>query len=284
MDGKQIPVIKLEGEIMTNSQGINKIMQFYYEATQHHDSDVIIDCYNLGWLDANLTALLNALEYRLKKKNNVQFRADFKYLAENFGVLFRNGWLTDGNIKIEDEQKTTIPCTSFTPAQEDDFCNYINGHLLCHRGMPVLTDNIRKRIQNDLIEVYTNIYRHAQTSEPFFVCGQYYPKFKYFIFTMVDLGVGFYQPINKFTNGAVNTVKGAIEWALQGNSISGEKLAGMGLQSIHDYMRNHKGVFQIYTGNNFWGTDLIGTIWDGHRSLHHEFEGSLLNLMFRYEP
>lgn len=282
MDGEQIPVVKLEGELMTNSQGINKIMQFYHDANQYRDTDVIIDCYNLIWLDANLTALLNALEHRLKIQNNIQLKADYKFLAEKFGVLFRNGWLQDDSVKIEDVQQTTIPCTSFTLAQEKEFCDYINQQLLCHRGMPVLESGIRRQIQNDLIEVYTNIYRHAQTTDPFFVSGQYYPRFGYFTFSMVDLGVGFLPPINKFTNGAVTTSKDAIEWALQGNSISGERLAGLGLQSIHDYMKAHKGVFQIYTGNDFWGTDLVGTIWEGHRPLQHEFQGSLLNLLFKY--
>ncbi len=283
MDIEQTPVIQLEGEIMTNSQGINKIMQFYHDASQNHDTDVIIDCYNLVWLDANLTALLNAIAYRLRKQYNITLKADFEFLSEKFGVLFRNGWLKDERINIEDVQKTTIPCTSFTPAQENEFCEYITGQLLCHRGMPSLEQNIRKRILTDLIEVYTNIYRHAQTSEPFFVCGQYFPSLGYFILTMVDLGIGFLQPITKFTNGTITTEKEAIEWALQGNSTSGEKLSGMGLQGINDYMVKHKGVFQIYTGNNFWGTDLVNTVWEGHRHIQHTFQGSLLNLMFKYQ-
>ncbi len=50
---------------------------------------------------------------------------------------------------------------------------------------------MRIKIQHDLIEVLLNIKLHAQTTDPFFVCGQYYPMRKDLILTMIDLGIGF---------------------------------------------------------------------------------------------
>jgi len=284
MQIEKLPVISIEGEIYTSSQGVNKLMQFYYEAVEYKDTVITVDFYNMDWLDANLTALLNAITYRLKKDNNIQLSADFEFLSKNFNVLFRNGWLKDEHFNITDVQETTIPCTHFLPSQESDFLEYIDKTLLCHRGMPALEKSKRLRIQSDLIEIFTNIFRHARTDDPFFVCGQYYPTKGFFILTMVDLGVGFLPPIQQYTGGVINSDIDSIRWALSGKSSlindPTTEIGGFGLEGIHKYCLDNKGVFQIYTGTDFWGTDLENTIWQGFRTLKHSFQGSMLNLFF----
>jgi hypothetical protein len=279
----QIPIVKLKGRITTTSFGIEKLLQFYHEARQHTDCEIFVDCYELKWIDANLAAILHAIDHSLMIKNKVRIRADFEDLKLRFDVLFRNGWLQDRSALIWDHQQTTLPCTQFTIDQEDDFLNYINKKLLCHRGMPVLEEKVRRRIQADLIEIYTNIYRHAKTNDPFFVCGQYYPSLNFFKFTMVDLGVGFLQPIREYTNGQITTEQQAITWALKGNSVTGEQLAGMGLQGIYTYCRDHNGQLQIMTGHGFWNSN-AGTIEYGHKQLLRGFQGSIINLFFPFKP
>jgi hypothetical protein len=269
-------VLKIEGEVYTSSDGINKLMQFYEEASKYKEIQIIIDFYNMRWIDANLTALLHAISYKLVKENKVQFVADFEFLSQNFNVLFRNGWLKDEKYNIEDTQKTTIPSTHFLPSQEKEFVDYIADKLMCHQGMDKMAKPIRIRIQSDLIEIFQNIFKHARTTDPCFICGQFYPLKKYFVLTMVDLGVGFLQPIQEFTAGEIKTDIDAIRWALSGNSTliknPGEETGGLGLE----------GIFQIYTGKDFWGTDLENTIWRGCRPLNQDFRGSLLNLFFNF--
>lgn len=279
------PILKIRGEVYTNSQGINKLMQFYKDASQHRDTRIIVDFYNMQWIDANLTALLNALSYRLGKDYNVNFSADFDFLSKNFSVLFRNGFLNHEDYKIADSQETTIPCTHFLPTEEVKFVEYIAEKLMCHRGFQI-DSTLKKRIQSDLIEIFQNIPRHARTSDPCFVCGQFYPNKKFFVLTMVDLGVGFLVPIQEFTDGKINTHIDAVRWALSGQSTQirdpTRELGGLGLEGILDYCNKNKGVFQIYTGTDFWGTDLENTIWQGYRPLQHDFKGSMLNLFFKF--
>ncbi|MEN9389596.1 MAG: hypothetical protein RLY61_680, partial [Candidatus Parcubacteria bacterium] len=57
------PKIKLKGIIRSDYQGICSLMNFYSEARTYNDTDLIIDCYDLIFIDANLTALLNAIDY-----------------------------------------------------------------------------------------------------------------------------------------------------------------------------------------------------------------------------
>lgn len=281
---QMLPTIKLEGEIVSNSQGINRILKYYSDASKYRNTDIIVDCYDLEWIDANLAALLHAIDHRLLHENGVRVKADFTFLSQKFGVLFKNGWLQDDSIKIEDTHNTTIPCLCFKPTEDLAFCEYINRKLLCHKGVNIIDDNLRRRILTDMAEIFNNTSRHARTTDPLFVCGQYYPHLNNFVFTMVDLGIGFLPPIQEFTAGKIQTDIDAIRWALEGNSSTGEQLAGMGLQGIHSYCKNHNAGLQIVTGGSFWGTDIENTIWEGHRTLDHRFQGTLINLCFAYKP
>jgi hypothetical protein len=278
-----IPILKLEGDILTCSSGFDKLIKLYHEAAQFTNTEITLDCYDLNWIDANLAAFLSAIEYRLEKENKVSFRGDFEFLNKKFGVLFRNGWLkADDGIIIDDLQNSTLPCSNFLPSQGDEFVEYINKHLLEHRGMPEIKDNKRREIVSDLIEIRNNIFQHAQTDNPFFVCGQFFPKLEYLIFTMVDLGVGFLKPINEFTEGRITNTKDAIVWALNGNSITGNGLAGLGLQGICEYMKNNKGTLQICSDDVLWATDLEASVLGPDRILQQGFKGSVLSLWFKY--
>jgi hypothetical protein len=276
------PKIKLKGIIRSDYQGICSLMNFYSEARKYSNTDLIIDCYDLLFIDANLTALLNAIDYKLNKLNNISLKTDFKFLTTKFGVLFRNGWLEDENFIIEDVQKTTIPCSKFTISEEVQFVLYIKEKLLKHRGMKI-SENLRLRIETDLIEIYNNICTHSKSNDPFFVSGQYYPKLECFKFTIVDLGVGFLEPIYRYTNGKVKSHIDAIKWALNGNSTTGESLAGLGLQSIYEYSQTHFGDMQIYSGNAFWGTNIENRRTEGFKLLKIDFQGSMINLFFKFK-
>ncbi len=66
---------------------------------------------------------------------------------------------------------------------------------------------------NHFLEVFSNIHLHAHTKDPVFACGQYYPSKNLLKFTLVDLGVGFLEPISNFTKNQINEAEKAILWA-----------------------------------------------------------------------
>jgi hypothetical protein len=190
-----VATIRLAGVIRTDSDGIGKLLDFYDQASQFEDCMIRADCYDLEWIDANLAALLHAFDYRLFKLKNVQIVSDFTFLAEHFCFLFENGWLKHGEKQFPDEQHRTLLCTSFAPDRLEDFIEYVNKKLLAHTGTHGLTETLRIQMEYDLMEIFGNIDRHAQTKDPLFVCGHYYQSAGYFVFTMADLGVGFLPPI-----------------------------------------------------------------------------------------
>ena len=75
-------VIKIAGQVTTSPQGIQKLMDFYYSASQHTEKEVRIDFYDLKWIDANLMALYEALVYKLEIENKLVITSDFDFLFE----------------------------------------------------------------------------------------------------------------------------------------------------------------------------------------------------------
>lgn len=275
--------IRLAGEIRTDPAGIEKLLDFYEQASKYEDCIIRADCYDLKWIDANLAALLHAFDHRLLQSKNVRIVSDFDFLAEHFCFLFENGWLKHGKKQFPDEQRRTLLCTSFAPDKLEDFVAYVNQELLNHTGTHGLTDTLRLRMGTDLMEIFINIDRHAQTTDPLFVCGHYYEKAGYFVFTMVDMGVGFLPPINKFTHGKIRSYAAALNWALAGNSSTGDPLAGMGLEGIQEYCKNHGGGLQIVSGDAFWGTEIPCGGQNGHIGLKKVYHGSIINLFFPFK-
>jgi len=277
-------VIKIEGEIHSCSQGVNKLMDFYVEACKHKNTSIYVDFTGLDWIDANLSALLEALLFRLETENNLKITTDFDLIFEKFNVLFRNGSMQVEDFIVHDNEKTTIPFMKFSPHETNEFYEYINGKLMVNAGMHQISNELKEQIKDDLYEIFQNIFKHARTTYPCFICGQFYPAKREFKLTIVDLGVGFLTPIKERTNGHISRDKDAIEWAISGKSSkvldSSKEIGGLALSGISEYLIANNGIFQIYSGNDFWGTDLKNGIFDGCRTLKNYFAGSMLTLIF----
>jgi hypothetical protein len=206
-------------------------------------------------------------------------------IKEGFDLFHRNGFLKSPEGSY-DYRQSTVPIESFDPSDKEGFYKYIQNHLLAHRGIPrSLNETLKERMVDDLIEVLCNINFHANTQDPFFVGGQYYPNRGEFKFTMVDIGEGFLPKIRKATNGAINDSLGAILWAIKGNSTKNllDKCpGGLGIKGMIKYFTENKGSLQIISGNGFWSSDLETTIFQSGRRLNNPFIGTTINLIFRH--
>lgn len=278
-------VFRLEDKIITNYTGYNQLSRFYHFCLgQPHSSVIDIDFTNVGWFDGNLCALLWAIMYKLKNSFGHTFTTDERQIKERFDVLFRNGFFK-GDEPTFDDRKSTVPIHAFNCNDKEGFCKYVDDELLSHRGIPTSLDEaLKEKIREDLLEVFCNTNYHANTHDPFFVGGQYYPRQGYLKFTMVDLGDGFLPRIKKATASKITTNVEAILWALQGNSskiILDQCPGGLGIQSMWKYCREHNGILQIISNNGFWSSDLENTIFEGGRELPTPFLGTTINLLFQ---
>lgn len=278
---------KFIDRLYTDYSGYKQITQLYHHCKDLYNTTVPLDFYDCEWIDANLCALLEAVIYKLNLEQNITFSTDFDFLTKKFDVFFRNGFAKDGNV-YEDIQKSTLPTQSFETLDSVGYCNYVDKHLMCHRGMPQLTDNLLSRIKDDLLEIFSNTNLHAyynwETKYPFFVAGQYYPKQHQLKFTMVDLGDGFLPRIQLATQNKIDNNLDAIKWAIDGNSSKfalENTTGGTGLSSILEYCKANKGTIDIITGNAYWSTEFEKTILfkDG-RLIENPFFGTTINLTF----
>ena len=274
-------VYSIKGNIETNIEGYKLITDLYNKNKTVTNETIALDFYQCTWLDANLSALLWAVIHKMSIEQGITFSADFSFLKNKFDVLFRNGFISDGN-QHPDEQASTMPSMYFDTSDKISFFNYISDHLLCHRGMPSISQEIAGKIKEDLLEIFTNTHLHAATTYPFFVSGQYYPRAQLLKFTLVDLGQGFLPKIKLATSGNVNDSLSAIKWALEGNTskIMENCSGGLGLSSIYQYCQENKGVIEIITGDAYWSSSFQNTVHANGQRLQEEFVGTTINLVF----
>ncbi len=278
------PVFKISGSINTDFSGYSRLVELYHYCKNYPDTAVQIDFSGLKWVDANLAAVFKAMLHKLQKERNTSIATDLPFLRNNFDILFRNGFLSDG-APAADHQKSAVPIANFSCDDKEGFCTYIKDQLMKHRGMPWLSEELEERIQEDLLEVFCNSHHHANTSEPFFIAGQYYPKNKTLKLTMVDIGDGFLPRIKEATGGEIATDLDAIGWALKGRSTKmyfDKTSGGLGITSMHDYVRAHNGVLEIISGSGYWSSNYHNSLFFSKgRVLSKPFTGTTINLFFK---
>jgi hypothetical protein len=270
-----------EDNIYTDTTGVNQLLKFYNKCYKLKDSTIEISFEDVNWFDGNLCSFLGALLYKLNTSNNLTFTVDASQIEKTCNILFSNKFLPVTSNKAI--KKTCIPFVGLKIDQKDEFVDYIENELLTHSGMPKLSDNEKELIVDDLCEVYANINKHSEATDPFFVCGQYYPKKKKLIFTITDLGEGFFNKINKVDPKKIKTDGDAILWALEGNTTKKDAPGGGRLKKMKEYYVSNGGSFKLFTGKSMWDSENLGTIMykNGICDLNYSYIGTSISLFFQ---
>lgn len=272
-----IPILSgLCKKIETNHDGYANLVNFYLACKQHTDCKIFIDIRQLEWIDANMSALLHAIIHKLSHDNKIYFSIDTNIITNKFNILYRNGFLYHLN-PVNNWTKSAIELSTFSKIDADKFYKYVTQRLLSHDGLRISASD-KTELTSAFLEIFTNVELHAETDDPIFACGQYYPKKSKLNFTLLDLGVGYLPKIKAITHGEIQTAKQAIAWALaEGNTTKKKTKGGDGLSDIFKFCKTSKrGHLHIATGDAYW--------YGNYRSqLYYEiphFEGSFLNLSF----
>ena len=274
MDSLEVVSIPLVARITTTPNGYTKLVDIYYRCKDHYNIEISLHFYELEWIDANMAGLLHAILYKLNKENGLTFAIDVEYVKTKFEILFRNGFLKE-LLSIPDNSGTTVQLTTFNKDEDEKFVNFIEKDLLGNEGMKI-RDISKEKMTDHFLEVFTNVQIHARTEDPIFGCGQFFPKTKQLVFTLVDLGIGYLPPIEKHTKGKITTAEQAINWAISGNSTKEDAPGGIGLKHLLAYCTQTASEFNIITGDAYWGNNL-GEI--GTRAVK-PFCGTIVHLLF----
>ena len=278
----KITIFLGEDSIYTNATGIRQLLTFYYKCKQFNDVTIQIALDNIGWLDGNLCAVLGSLLYRLNKENGLSFLLDAKQVADKCNVLFYNNFLPVELTKGAKAKASCIPFRAFYVHQKDEFINYLSDELLVHPGMPKFSEETKDKLIDDLTEISGNIHKHAETNDPFFVCGQHYYKNGTVNFTVSDLGEGFFPKVKAAKPELIQTDGDAILWAVQGNSTKKDAPGGQGLKKLRQYFEANGGGMHIFTGANGWLSEQSESnlYKNGIVPLPNAYNGASINLIF----
>ncbi|WP_324673049.1 hypothetical protein [Hymenobacter sp. GOD-10R] len=266
----QVPLI---GSINTNPNGYNKIIAFEQACRKYRNCYIELDLNHLSWFDANLSALFDAVLYRLQQELGLYFVVDIELVNKKFPILLRNGFLSSIR-SLPDNAGTTVPVETFSTKDDEKFFDYLKNKLLSHPQLS-LSRPRKDKLLIHFLELFANIDTHARTSHPVFACGQFFPRLHKLHFTLVDLGVGYLAPIHSFTSGQVDTSSKAIAWALHDTNTtkSNDVTGGLGLKQLHSYCHSNDGEMQIITGDAYWSNRTKA------QTVSH-FNGSIVNVLF----
>jgi hypothetical protein len=272
-------VVALKGSVKTTYYGFDILSQFYEDCLQYTEETVLISLKNVSWIDGNLCALLYAYMYKLNKERGLQFVFSEHEIKPRFNILARNGFLGE-SFTLPDGYGTSIPLHTFGQKEDEKFDDFVNNRLLAHESLN-LTDAQRESISDHFLEIFSNVQIHAQTDMPIFACGQYFPKNRRLHFTLLDLGIGYFQPIHQHTKGTIKNCQEAIDWAIKGNSTKGLHLpltpGGLGLSNLHEYCINNRGALHIASGDAY----MVYSPFLGNLSYtSRNFDGAFINIIF----
>lgn len=272
--------------INTDINGVISLINYYNYAKKYRNCWITLSLDGINFIDANLSALLYGIIYDLKKNYGVKTYVDFKTIGRELHVLMRNGFtnfIADNQFVFKpfDGRDTTIPLKSFNQSDVDNYCYYIEKEFLHQRGLNSIRFNDKSRIISSYLEIFDNVGLHANTSDPIFVCGQYFPKQCEVKFTLVDLGDGFLKKIREYTKGRENivNVSDAITWAIKGNTTKVGVKGGTGLKDIFWFCQKTGGSLHIMSDDCYY--NLTNQTINTYR-IPNPFKGATIHLIFRY--
>jgi hypothetical protein len=272
--------------IQTDYSGNQSLIDFYNYAKKYRNCWVKLNFDGINFIDANLCALLYAMIYDLKLSNNVSVFIDYSTLKRDLNILIRNGFTSFAankqfTFQPYDYRDTTIPLKLFSQTDVNAFCNYIEKDFLHQRGLAPLPVDYKEKINNHYLEIFSNVELHANTKDPIFACGQYFPSQGELKFTLVDLGNGFLKKIAEFTKDTEKIISAskAIDWALRGNSTKKGACGGTGLIGIKKFCIKTGNTIQIVTDNCYYSHFSKSVT---SQPISSPMKGTTIHLIFRY--
>lgn len=165
--------LPLQGAIRTDPAGFAQLVQLHSRGLLLKNQPVLLDFTRLNWLDGNQCALLGAMLHDLEEQRGLSFGVDGDLVRQRFGVLLQNGFLQDETDTWAGSSTTSVQMRAFDVTDADGFLGYVASCLLQQTDMGTACGTgEQNNIASHLLEVFTNVRRHAETERQVYVCGQ----------------------------------------------------------------------------------------------------------------
>ncbi len=255
--------------------GYDEIAKIYAIGKTLWLDELVLDFARCGFFEANLAAPLAAVLARIQDDSNeIKFQnIDPKIEA----ILCKNEFLAQfGFPRGVDTNNTTIKFFKFSLSEEERFGKYLKVYMN-GRGLPQMTEQLKKRFIQSISEVFQNSVIHSGAKLGFFACGQFYPNLAKLDFTMADAGVGIRTNVrNHFRQETISSIE-AIRWALgDGNTTkSSGQPGGIGLKLLKDFIELNAGKIELVSRLGYYrycqGSETF-------EKMSSDFPGTIVNL------
>lgn len=272
----------LSKNVRTDYSGYLEFVRLYNQLKNYENIDVVIDFSNVKWFEANLCAVLGAIEALLKTKNiNIKYDNMSKGINN---ILYRNGFI--GNFQIfnrDCSSDTVVTFQRFEPHQDNAFNEYIIRELLSKSDFPKHSELLGKKISESIFEIFENARTHGRCNF-IHTCGQYYPRKTpaRLDITIVDIGQTIHKNVNDYfaSKNITFSANEAIGWAIEyGNTTKINRTGGLGLSLILEFIEKNDGVIQIISSDGMWEYNKRNTKM---YSLPLPFPGTVVNIEFNF--
>lgn len=225
------------------------VSKIFLSTQRYSDSTITVNMNRAAHGDGNMTAVLAAVGFKLKKINS----------QIDIGPR-RHGY---NKVRIENtlfgHQCTSFAFERLAYYSDATSPKIIESHDRIGFGQYLLEDAIRKDWRNKvpvhqsqqikayLKKLFNNVAEHAGNGSPVFISSSF--RKGMLTFTLADCGVGILKHVASFDD-EVMIDRQAIDWVLKGNRT---KMAYRGhtgtLQSLGDYCKGNGGYLHIVSGN-----------------------------------
>lgn len=225
-----------------------------------------------NWFAANMCAVLGGILNKVSAFNNISFDAN----PDIELILRKNEFLTQyGYNSCWDNNNTTIKYLKLRPEDKLRFATYINDELLGKQNMPKMSPLLKSEISKSICEIFENAVLHSDT-DFIYCCGQFFPTKNAIEFTIVDMGQGIKQCMEKRFGITINSDQ-AIKMAVSGVTTKLGVSGGLGLSLLKRFIKRNHGRLQIVSDNCFYELGDAET----YSMLDSCFPGTIVNMKFR---
>ena len=265
-------------DIRSSWEGFSQLSRLALELENCFLDEVEIDMSGVGWFDANMCAPFGAILHRTRQSINTVSITISGIQDRVQTILSKNGFLGPyGFPPMTNTYRTTIPYKLFKPTDLRYFNSYIKEYLR-GKGIPDMTEALRKEFYEGIMEIFSNAATHSETKMGIHACGQFFPKDERLDFSLADLGIGIRMSILQM--GDIDlTAAEAIQWAIAGRNTTrrGATPGGSGLKILREFVNKNNGRIQIVSDRGYWE---LNRGQEHLRSLEDPFPGTVVNLEF----
>ena len=237
---------------------------------------IVLDFSSLSWIDANLLAAFGAiLEANIERvkigyvQNSIQLQIGKLLAKNNFGNYFQLD-------KIIDTNDTIIEYKITNGDDIKEFAKYFKESVLLRKAMPHLSDGLKDKILENVLEIFGNAPMHGGCKKVF-SCGQIFPQKNLIKFTIANTGHTIKENVIDYYAHELNKdtfPQKTISWATAENNstkkIVNGKSVGLGLYYLKQFIRENRGSINICSSDEFWEynndmetTEFLNTIFCG---------------------